>query len=80
MTDLEYRQIIREALELLKTQMVYVRNLHDAFGALYDAVMRVDPRLKQFGEEEMLKIRPNDVQQSAIEEIDRLIQRLESVQ
>lgn len=77
MADIEDRKIIGEALELLKTQMVYVRNLHDAFGAFYDAVMRLDPRLKQFFEEEMPKIRPNGVQQSAIEGIDRLIRRLE---
>jgi hypothetical protein len=80
MTDLETRDILHEALELLKTQMVYVRNLHDAFGALHDAVMRVDPRLAQFDKEEMLKIRSNAVQDHALTQIDALLQRLERIQ
>jgi hypothetical protein len=79
MTDTETREILRATLELLKTQMMYVRNLHDAFGALHDAVMRVDPRLEQFDKEEILKIRLNPVQQSQIDALDGLLKRLVSI-
>ena len=76
MNDLETQEILRAMLNLVKTQMLYVRNLHDAFGALHDAAMRV-PQMEQFDKEEMLKIRPNPVQQSQLDSIDELLRRLE---
>ena len=57
MDDLENRDILRAVLGLLRSQMLYVRNLHDAFGALEDAVVRVDPHLKKYVQEEMTAIR-----------------------
>jgi len=77
MTELETREALWVALGLLKTQMLYVRNLHDAFCALEDAVVRVDPRLRTFVQEEMKVIRPNPVQQELIDSVDELIQRLQ---
>ncbi|MFZ0340563.1 MAG: hypothetical protein WAL45_21240 [Terracidiphilus sp.] len=76
MTDLENREILRTALDLLKNQMLYVRNLHDAFGALEDAVARVDPQVKKYVQEEMKVIRLNPVQQEHIDALDALLQRL----
>jgi hypothetical protein len=76
MAELETSEVLRKTLEILKTQAVYIRNLHDAFSALHDTVMRIDPRAKQFDQEEMLKIRPNDVQRAAVEEIDQLLREL----
>jgi hypothetical protein len=76
MTDLENREILRTALELLKNQMLYVRNLHDAFGALEDAVARVDPQVKKYVQEEMSAIRLNPVQQEHIDALDALLRRL----
>jgi hypothetical protein len=79
MKELEMQEILRATLDLLKTQMLYVRNLHDAFGSLHDAAMRV-PQMKEFDHEEMLKIRPNPVQQSQLDSIDALLQRLARLQ
>jgi hypothetical protein len=76
MTDLENREILRTALELLKNQMLYVRNLHDAFGALEGAVARVDPQVRKYVREEMTAIRLNPVQQEHIDALDALLQRL----
>jgi hypothetical protein len=56
--------------------MVYVRNLHDAFAALHDAVTRAVPEVTAFDKEEMQKIRPNPVQQSQIQQIDVLLREL----
>ncbi len=56
--------------------MLYVRNLHDAFGALEDAVARVDPQVKKYVQEEMKVIRLNPVQQEHIDALDALLQRL----
>jgi hypothetical protein len=64
---------------LAEREMLYVRNLHDAFGLLHDAAMRV-PQMKEFDHEEMLKIRPNPVQQSQLDSIDALLQRLAKLQ
>lgn len=77
MTDVETKETLRKTLEIMKTQVIYIRNLHDAFSALHDTVMRIDPRAKQFDEEEMLKIRPNDVQQLALDQIERVLRKLE---
>lgn len=76
MTDLENREILRTALDLLKNQILYVRNLHDAFGALEDAVARVDPQVKKYVQEEMKVIRLNPVQQEHIDALDALLRRL----
>lgn len=76
MTELYLREVLRSSLELLRFQMTYVRNLHDAFGALEDAVARVDPQLKTFVQEEMKVIRPNPVQQEQFDALDALIRRL----
>jgi hypothetical protein len=57
--------------------MLYVRNLHDAFGALENAVGRVDPLLKKYVQEEMTVIRLNPVQQEHIDTLDGLLQKLE---
>jgi hypothetical protein len=76
MDDLENREILRTMLDLLKNQMIYVRNLHDAFGALEDAVARVDPQVKKYVQEEMKAIRLNPVQQEQLDVLDGLLQRL----
>ncbi len=80
MTDRELADILTGTLETVKTQMVYVRNLHDSFSALHSAVMRVDPRLEQFDKEEIPKIRLNPVQQEQIDAIDALLARLRRLQ
>ena len=80
MRDQEQQAILREMLELLKLQMLYVRNLHDAFSALHDAVMRIDPRLKQFAEEEMQKFRPNDPANQSLSLLEALLSRLNKLE
>lgn len=80
MADAEIREILRETLELLRVQVVYTRNLHDAFSALHDTVMRIDPQAKQFDVEEMQKIRPNAEQQRSLNRIETCIRRLETLQ
>ena len=77
MNDTELRDILAGTLEAVKTQMVYVRNLHDAFSSLYDAVLRVDARVGQYDKEEILKIRPNPVQQSQLDAVEALLGKLE---
>jgi hypothetical protein len=72
----ELTDILTGTLESVKTQMLYVRNLHDAFSSLHSAVMRVDPRLEQFDKEEIPKIRLNPVQQEQIDAIDALLAKL----
>jgi hypothetical protein len=76
MDDVQLHDILEGTLEAVKTQMVYVRNLHDAFSSLYDAMLRVDDRVAQFDKEEILKIRPNPVQQSQLDAIEALLQKL----
>jgi len=76
MSDDDVREILTGTLEAVKTQMIYVSNLHDAFSALYDAVMRLHPQAKQFDEEETKKIRLNVVQQSQLDAIDVLLAKL----
>ena len=78
--DGEGREIISATLELLKAQMLYVQHLHDAFSALYDAVIRLDPKVEQYDKEEIQKIRLNVVQQSQLDALDALLQRLGKVQ
>lgn len=76
MTGTELTDVLAGTLEAVKTQMVYVRNLHDAFSALHSAVIRIDPRLEQFDKEEIPKIRPNPVQQEHADAIDALLAKL----
>ena len=76
MIDPETRAVLQATLELLKTQMTYVRNLHDAFGALYDSMVQVYPELEGSHRREMEKIRENPWQQSQLDAIDVLLREL----
>lgn len=77
MTETEVQEILVATLESVKTQMIYVRNLNDSFGALFDAVARVYPELEGIHKEEMVKIRLNPVQGEHIRVIDGLLEKLE---
>jgi hypothetical protein len=79
MTDPEIREILCATLEHLKTQMVYVRNLHEALAVLTDALVKKVPQLEQAHKSEMEKIRENVWQQSQTADIDALLQRLKDV-
>jgi hypothetical protein len=78
-TEVEIQDIITATLVSVKTQMIYVRNLHDAFGALYDAMAQVYPELDSIHKEEMKKIRPNPVQATHIQSLDELLERVEKL-
>ena len=79
MTDSEIREVLSAILEHLKTQMVYVRNLHEALAILTDAAMQNVSQLEQAHKFETEKIRENVWQQSQIADIDALLQRLKDV-
>lgn len=76
MSDSDVREILRATLELLKTQMVYLRNLHEGQSALHDALLLDHPELAENLEAELGKIRINPVQPEQIERIDELLQKL----
>lgn len=76
MDDLENREILAAILELLKTQMNYVRNLHEALGVLYDALKKDHPKLEENQTKEMEKLRANPWQTGQIAELDALLQRV----
>lgn len=77
MIDAETRAILQATLEHLKTQMVYVRNLHESLALLFGALKKELPGLEQTHREELqTKILGVPWQQSQIEQIDALIQQL----
>jgi len=77
MNEFENREILRATLELLKTQMLYVRNLHEALSVLFAALEKDVPQLEENQKAEMAKIRLNAEQQLQLHEADELIRRLE---
>lgn len=80
MTDPEIQEVLRSTLELLKTQMLYVRNLHEALSVLFSALEKDFPQLQENQRAEMAKIRENAGQQLQLHEADELLQRLGRVQ
>lgn len=74
------QDILQSTLQVLRTQVIYLRNLQDAFSALHDAVLRANPELARLDNEEMAKIRPNPLQQSHLDALDALLARLEKSQ
>ena len=79
MTEIENREILGAILELLKTQMNYVRNLHESLSVLYDALKNDHPKLEENQTKEMEKIRDNPWQTGQIDELDALLQRLKEL-
>ena len=78
MIDPEIREILRSTLEHLRTQVVYVRNLHEHLSALSEALAKENPSFdKRNLRVEMEKIRANLPQTELIAQIDALLQRLE---
>jgi len=80
MTELENQEILHAVIELLKTQMLYVRNLHEALSVLCVALEKDFPQLQENQKVEMVKIRENAGQQLQLHEADELLQRLAKVQ
>ena len=81
MIDPETREILRATLEHLRTQVVYVRNLHEHLSALSDALAKENPSFDEKNlQEEMEKIRANLPQNELIAKIDALLQRLAKAQ
>ena len=77
MMDPETRAVLQAALEHLKTQMSYVRNLHEALVLLFDALKKELPSLEETHRAEFqTKILGNPWQQSQIEQIDVLLEEL----
>jgi hypothetical protein len=76
MDDLEVCEILRAALEVLKTQVVYVRRTHESYLALYDALKKDLPNLQSNLQAEMETIRDVPEVQSHLAAIDELLQRL----
>jgi len=79
MTDSEIREVLSATLEHLKTQMVYVRNLHEALATLTDALVKKVPELEQAHKSEMEKIRENVWQKSQIADIYALLRKVRDV-
>ena len=80
MNESELKDVLIGTLESVKAQIGYVRNLHDSFSALWDAVSRTNPNLESAYKEEIRKIRPNPVQAGHIQIIDALLAKLEKPQ
>ena len=76
MNEVETKEVLRSTLELLKTQMLYVRNLHEALSVLYEALKTDHPQLEENQRVEMAKIRLNAGQQLQLHEADELLLRL----
>ncbi len=76
MDDLENREILAAILELLKTQMNYVRNLHEALGVLYDALKKDHPKLEENQTKRDGKASSESLQTGNIAELDALLQRV----
>jgi len=76
MNEVETKEVLRSTLELLKTQMLYVRNLHEALSVLYEALKKDHPQLEENQRAEMEKIRLNAGQQLQLHEADELLLRL----
>jgi len=79
MIDPETREVLYTTLRHLRTQVVYVRNLHEHLSALSDALAKENPSFDEKNlQEEMVKIRANLPQTQLIVEIDALLQRLKN--
>jgi hypothetical protein len=80
MTDLENREVLRTIMEVIKTQMVYFRNLHEAYQAFYDAVTLDRPELQPILQAEMGKIRGVPSVQSHLDALDDMLRLVENSQ
>ena len=79
MIDPETREILQTTLKHLRTQVVYVRNLHDSLSALSDALARENPSFdEKHLRAEAEKIRANLPQTELLLQIDELLQRLKA--
>jgi hypothetical protein len=77
MIDLETREILQTTLEHLKTQMTYVRNLHESLVLLVGALNKELPSFERTHRAEFQTVLvENSWQQSQLAEIDALLQRL----
>jgi hypothetical protein len=76
MDDLEVREILRAAVELLKTQVVYMRRTHESYLALYDALKKDLPQLQTNLQAEMVTIRDVPEVQSHLDALDALLEQL----
>lgn len=80
MLDPETRALFQSTLEHLKTQMIYVRNLHESLVLLLGALKKELPSFDQTHRKEFETVLvQNSWQQSQLAEIDALIQGLEKV-
>lgn len=76
MDDLEIREILRSALQVLRTQVVYARRTHESYIALYEALKKDLPELQSNLQKEMETILGVPEVQSHLAAIDGLLQRL----
>ena len=77
LTGGELRDVLTGTLEAVKTQMVYVRNLHESFVLLYEALKKELPKLEETHRAEIAgRLLENSWQQSQIDAIDALLRRL----
>lgn len=76
----ELEAILSATLVHLKTQMIYLRNLNEAFSALYDSVGQAYPGLDSIYKAEIQKIRATPVQAEHIQDIDALLVRVANLQ
>ena len=76
MTEFETRDILIAALESVKAQTTYARNMQDAFSALWEAVEPSHPNLESAYTAALRKIRPNPVQDAHIRTLDALLVKL----
>ena len=75
--DPETRAILQATLQHLKTQMTYVRNLHESYVLLFQALKDELPTLEQTHRAKLERLLlENPWQQSQIEQIDVLLREL----
>lgn len=78
--DLETRKMLTAVLTLVKTQIQYVQNLHEALSVLFAALEKDLPNLRENQRAEMQKIRLNVSQQQQMREVERMLEELGKVQ
>lgn len=77
MIDPETRAVLQATLEHLKTQMNYVRNLHESLVLLLGALKKELPEFERTHRTEFEKtVVGNPWQQSQLEQIDALLEEL----
>lgn len=74
--DVEVRAALQVLALELKAQVLHVRNLHESYAALYDALKADHPELERNLQKQMETIRVQPETQARLDAIDRLLLEL----